>query len=358
MSFIRKILIGFLLLGIFCSCAKEDTYIPVSPVVLDLTQVPYPKLSDYKFFDGELKDLKPAYGLIPYQPASSLFTDYAEKSRFIWMPKGVKATYASDGTVLNFPVGSVLIKNFYYSHAMPADAKKVVETRLMILKSDGWVFVDYVWNEEQTDAFLQINALTLPGFSFKKSTGEQITTDYKVPSQIQCGYCHKVNNQNIPIGVKPQNINWSYAYSDGSKNQLQKLIEFGYLENSLPATIVSTVDYTDAAQPLDLRVRSYFDANCAHCHEDGAYASMYNLRFDFTESVAANKLGICKNALHFVPGYPGKIVIGGNPAQSILYYKMSTNNPLYQMPVVGRTMVHTEGVQLIEQWINSLAPCN
>ena len=102
------------------SCNKEDyeseeyTPIQVSPVKMDLTQVPYPKLSDYNFFEGEIKNQKPVYGVIPYKPESELFTDYAEKQRFVWLPKGTSANYTKKG-VLDFPNGAILIKNFFLS---------------------------------------------------------------------------------------------------------------------------------------------------------------------------------------------------------------------------------------------------
>ena len=107
-----------LLIFSMVSCSSDDAeYVPMaateSPVVLDLTQVPYAKLSDYKFFSGDIKSQNPSYGVVPYKPASSLFTDYAEKKRFLWLPKGTKATYDGDGKVLQMPVGSALVKTFY-----------------------------------------------------------------------------------------------------------------------------------------------------------------------------------------------------------------------------------------------------
>ena len=102
---------------IFISCSdNDDEYIPVSPVIVDLTLVPYPKLSDYHFFEGNMKDQKPSLDVIPYEPASSLFTDYAIKKRFIWMPKGVKGTFNGVNNVIELPVGAALIKSFYYPH--------------------------------------------------------------------------------------------------------------------------------------------------------------------------------------------------------------------------------------------------
>ena len=95
-----------------CSDDNEDEYTPVSPVTVDLTQVPYPKLSDYKFFEGEIKNQVPSLDVIPYEPASILFSDYAHKKRFIWMPKNTHGTYQGDGNTINLPVGAVLIKTF------------------------------------------------------------------------------------------------------------------------------------------------------------------------------------------------------------------------------------------------------
>jgi hypothetical protein len=36
---------------------------------------------------------------------------------------------------------------------------------------------------------------------------------------------------------------------------------------------------------------------------------------------------------------------------------LNTDNESFRMPLLGRTEIHTEGVALIEQWINSLSPC-
>jgi len=46
--------------------------------------------------------------------------------------------------------------------------------------------------------------------------------------------CHDVYGESKPIGIKPQNLNNNYNYTSGTKNQLSKWIEFGYLENNLP----------------------------------------------------------------------------------------------------------------------------
>jgi uncharacterized repeat protein (TIGR03806 family) len=342
----------------FLSCSKEDyTEIETYPVVLDLAKVPYPKLSDYNFFKGNIKEQKPSYGVIPYKPNSELFSDYALKNRFVWMPKGVKATFNGDDNVLELPVGAALIKNFYYKNVQPNNTTKIIETRIMIRKSTGWIFANYIWNDEQSDALLTTQS-TARDLSWKDANNVVHTLNYRTPEvDFECLRCHSTfNNQIInPLGIKPQNINYNFNYADGSKNQLNKLIEFGYLENNLPDQINSTVDFNDTSKSLDLRVRSYFDANCAHCHENGGEASSHNLRFAFNETINPVKMGVTAHAAHYLEGYNNVTVTPGNVNLSILHYRINTENDLlYIMPPLIRTKRHTEAVQLIETWINSL----
>lgn len=366
MTMIKIQKIAFLVLLVFlsffyaCSSSEEEQYVetpPRSPVVMDLTTVPYPKLSDYKFFEGELKNLTPSYGVIPYKPTSELFSEYALKKRFIWLPSGTKATYNGDGNILNLPVGAALIKVFYYDNVQPNNTTQIIETRIMIRKQLGWIFAEYIWNPQQTEAFLETDQTTRT-ISWKDENNIIQTVDYKTPIvDADCFRCHGnvTSFKNNPIGIKPQNLNSNYSYNEGSKNQLSKLIEFGYLENNLPSTIVSTVNYKDASLPINLRVRSYFDANCAHCHINDGDASHLALRFAFNETTDPVKMGVGVNAEHFVPGFTGRIVVPNNINQSILYYRVNTHtDTFYIMPPLGRSVTHNEGVQLISDWINSL----
>lgn len=348
---------------VFYSCSdQDDEYVPVSPVTVDLTLVPYPKLSDYKFFEGEMKDQVPSLNVIPYEPASSLFTDYASKKRFIWMPNGVSATYVADNKIMDFPVGTVLIKTFYYTTIQPANTTKIIETRLMIRKDDGWKFYEYIWNDEQTDADLVSGTDFVNGSSqtitFAKPSGEIVTTDYRIPSDAECFACHKINEVATPIGVKPQNLNHNHIYGNSNKNILQKLVEQGYLQ-SFPSNIVSTVDYHDTTKPIDLRLRSYMDANCAHCHQDQARCDYRPVRLPFSLSDIDSNIGICMTADEPISPTLTRIIAPGNYNKSIMHYRMSTNDESERMPLLGRTIVHDEGVALLEEYISSLTQsCN
>jgi uncharacterized repeat protein (TIGR03806 family) len=368
-------LVSFTLLIISCSRNEEDNYmdpnepanrqsnIVSGPVRFDLLQTPLPKLSDYHFFIGPLKDQKPGYKVVPYEPASSLFSDYAHKKRFIWMPQGTSATYDGDDNVLEFPVGTVIIKTFYYDNVQPANNTKIIETRLLVRKNDEWKLYDYVWNENQTEAFLDTegNGIFVP-ITWTEN-GATRSIDYKIPSQTECVTCHKINEnntgeKNTPIGPKPQNLNTTYNYGKFSRNQLEHWKRIGYIDNTLPnlASIYSAVDWRDTSKPLELRAKSYIDINCAHCHRVGGHCDYVPQRFNFS-NMDMYTFGICLPPLFNIPDNP-YVINAGDADHSELMYRINTNEGSEMMPIIGRTIIHEEGVALMREYINSLPnPC-
>ena len=347
-------MIAFSISVALTSCSSsDDDFTEVPAVSVSISNTLHPKLSDYNFFQGDIKLQIPSDELLPYEPISSLFTDYAEKKRFVYVPKNKIASYSADDESLNLPIGSALIKTFFYDQVLPSNSARIIETRVMIKRDTGWIFAEYVWNAEQTEAYLQMGGSTT-AVSFQHN-GATLAINYEIPSESNCATCHNVGEQPLPIGIKPQSLNSSYVFADGSKNQLTKWVEKGFLQNSLPATIASVVDYNDASKDINLRARSYFDINCAHCHHDGGSADYVNLRFGFTESSDFENLGVNQGAGIPVPGVMhGLIVAPQNAAESSLYYMMSTNNPIVKMPRLGRTIVDQEGLAIVEEWINSL----
>jgi len=351
-----------LLVFLAFSCGKDDSYVPiltdddpvqVSPVVFEIDQVPYQTLTDYNFFEGSIKDLNPVYGVLPYDLISPLFSDYAHKKRFIWIPNGVSASYVDDYSIFEFPVGTVLIKNFYYDNVLPEGNTKIIETRLRIRKEEGWVFANYKWNNDQTQAIYDLNGSYVPVDFIENDV--QRNVNYFIPSGAQCLTCHKSENDiGIPIGVKPQNLNRMLSYPNGTMNQLDKWVEMGYLMNNYPSTIDTVVDWEDSSKSLDMRVRSYLDINCAHCHSDNRHCDYRPIRFAFNESSDITNLGVCVQAQEIFDPSLTYIVNSGNSDLSILSIRLNSVAEELRMPLLGRNTIHEEGLVLIETWINSL----
>lgn len=371
----------FLLTFGFYSCSDDDDYLDLNsdvagkksgvtidaPIKIDLSQVPFPKLSDYRFFVGEMKDQKPGYQVIPYKPASDLFSDYAHKKRFVWMPKGTHATYVSDDNIFEFPIGAVLIKTFYYDNVQPGNVTRIIETRLLIKQYEatandsGWKMYDYVWNEEQTEAFLDTegNGIFVPITFTENNVTRSI--NYKIPASTECATCHKLNPTQsangeiaIPIGPKPQNLNTMFNYGTTSKNQLLRWKQAGYLDNSLPPlnAIYSTVDWRDTSKSLEMRARSYIDINCAHCHRLGGHCDYTPMRFNFSNTNLQD-FGLCMVPTAQIDGGP-YVINGGRSEQSELIIRISSNEESVRMPIIGRTIEHQEGIQLMKDWIDSI----
>ncbi|NQY04817.1 MAG: hypothetical protein HRT68_01105 [Flavobacteriaceae bacterium] len=344
----------------FISCKSSDddgTYVPVSPVNFDIENVPYQNLSEYNFFEDGMSDQTPVYGVIPYEPISQLFTDYAKKKRFVWMPNDVKATYVSDRDVLNFPLGTVLIKTFYYNNVQPGNTTKIIETRLMIRKNTGWEFANYVWNDEQTEAILDNNG-SFVALEWNEG-GQTLNTNYRIPSEAECLTCHKNSNIAISIGTKPQNLNKSYNFSDGAMNQLDKLVDFGYLEEFDTSGINTVLNWADDSQPIDMRARSYLDINCAHCHTENGHCSYRAIRLAFTDSTDDDNAGICAIPDEDIGASYTHIVSPGRSERSVMAARLMSLDESIQMPLIGRTILHDEGIQLISDWIDQLPQvCN
>ena len=345
-----------------CTDIDDELYVPVSPVIVDLTNVPLDKLSDYHFFDGNLKEQKPSLNVLPYKPASTAFINYAQSKRFVWMPGNAKATYDGDDNVFNFPNGSALLQTIYYDNIEPDNTTKIIETRLLVKKADGWQAFVYIWNEDQTEAFLDTtnNGAVVP-ITFSNNGNSQLV-NYKVASQSECIMCHNINPNNtgiitIPIGVKPQNLNNSFTYSTGILNQLEKWKLQGYLGNDIPPTINSAVNWTDANQSLELRAKSYIDINCAHCHRDGGSNDNLPVRFNFSNNDLMS-FGVCLTPMLAIPNNP-YIFTSQDPNHSTAIYLMNSTNSSEKMPPIGREIVHQEGILIIRNWINSMTTtCN
>lgn len=360
----KKVLFAVaLIMFIFISCSREKD--PVGPyygsgsgVNVDLDQLPYDSLSQYGFFQGTLVDLVPAEGVLPYDVITALFTDHAKKSRFIWMPDGVAASYVADDKPLNFGNGTVLIKNFHYDNVLPSGNKRILETRLLFKRNGLWEFANYVWNSEQTEAHFDLQGSYVP-VSWTEPDGQQLSTIYRIPSSSECLTCHKQNSLPIPIGPKPQNINSIFQYEEGAMGQLQKWEEVGYLEAGYPQDISTTVKWNDASAALQDRVRAYLDMNCAHCHSDQKHCDYRPLRFAWAETVDPVNLGVCIPPEEQIDPAITHIVSAGDIQRSMLHYRLSATEENVRMPLLGRTLVHEEAVQLIGEWIEQLdPPCN
>lgn len=328
-------------------------------IIIDVTKDAFPTLSEYNLFKGNIADLVPNGRLLPYDLITPLFSDYAEKARFVYIPEGKQANYTEDGAI-DFPVGTVLVKNFYYPNDFrdPAKGRRILETRMLIHREKGWDNLAYVWNKEQTDATLEIAGAQFP-MSFIDKAGKKVEFNYAVPNKNQCGGCHEIGGKITPIGPKARNLNKEYPYADGMKNQLLKWQDLGYLAGLKPINQVPHLaKWNDPnAGTLDARARGWLDVNCAHCHNPKGPAKNSGLDLSYTQTdLTAIGVGKYPVAAGAGAGTRAVDIDPGHPDNSIMVYRLQSTESEIMMPELGRSLVHVEGVDLIRQWITAMQP--
>jgi uncharacterized repeat protein (TIGR03806 family) len=326
-------------------------------VALDVAAKPFEKLSEYNFFTGVINQLKPNLRVIPYDLITPLFTDYAHKARFVYVPEG-KTTDYDTSQVLQFPVGSCLIKNFYYpaDFNKPEGDRRIMETRLLVHREDGWEALDYIWNDEQTDAQLE-NAGDIKHVSWVHYDGTKRELDYVIPNKNQCKGCHWVGNVIQPIGPKVRNLNRDFEYADGKQNQLTYLTKAGFLKGTpSPENAPKLADWTDSTHyTVEERSRAYLEMNCGHCHNPKGPAYTSGLLLNIGNTNPEN-LGVCKTPVAAGKATGSRLydIVPGHPELSILSYRIESENPGIKMPEVGKVLVHKEGVELLNRWISEM----
>ncbi|GAB4475849.1 MAG: hypothetical protein OHK0018_06630 [Erythrobacter tepidarius] len=291
------------------------------------------KLSEFGFFaDGARQ--RPARGVIPYALKVPLWSDGAEKLRFIYLPEGTQLAADGEG-LLQFPVGAAIIKTFAFGEGA---ARRLIETRVLLHRADGWVALPYRWNEEQTEATL---ALAGGRLDLVTPAGEAIS--YAIPNKNQCKTCHSRDGKVIPIGPKARNL---------SREWLGAMWKAGQLDH-VPAGGGSLPDWrTRATGPAEPLARAYLDVNCAHCHQPGGGASNSGLDLRWEQS-DPHAIGIMKRPVAAGRGAGGHnfSILPGQPDASILLYRMDSAEPGIAMPELGKASVDTDGVALVRRWI-------
>ena len=325
------------------------------------------KLSDYGLFQEPMGKLQPAEGVIEYQLNTPLFTDYAQKQRLIKLPAGTAIDYTPHGP-LDFPVGTIIAKTFYYAHDLQPDQiegqgqRQLIETRILENRGGevGWVGIPYVWNEDQTDAELAIAGDAID-VSWIHTDGTVRKNVHAVPNLNDCKRCH-TNLVMEPVGPKANNLNLRL---DGRNknltraapvNQLVAWQDMGWLRG-LPDldSVPRLVKWDDPSESIHDRARAYLDVNCAHCHNEQGPARNSGLHLNVEEQ-QAYRLGKFKTPVAAGKGTGGRMygIVPGKPDESIMEYRMRTTKPGEIMPEFGKSLVHEEGLALIREWIEQM----
>lgn len=327
-------------------------------VTLNWDKPAFKQLSQYHFFENDIKNTQPIPDLIPYDLVNRSFEAGTYTERFFYMPKDSFLTYDA-AEVLAFPVGSCLVKNIFLfkDERDTAKGRILLETQLLVHQTKGWEAYTYQWNEEQTDAFLVTEG------SDKKiliidAIGQSKEMTHSMVKTSLCKSCHSSNGQLAPIGPSVRNLNFKYQYKDGkSRNQLDKWASMGMLKKlACPAVAPLSAKWNDSTQgSLQDRAIAYLEINCGYCHADVGSAAHIGLNLSTLER-NPQKLGIGKK----VPFESktnialSEVLVPGATNQSILYYSMRLKHPIHSVEALSPHQQDQKGIELIRQWILSM----
>jgi uncharacterized repeat protein (TIGR03806 family) len=279
---------------------------------------------------------QPAPGLIPYDVNEPLWSDGADKARWLALPPGARIRVGADRD-FELPIGSVLAKEFRLGDWR-------VETRLFVRHEDGgWAGYSYAWNVEQTEAHL------LAG-SEQRTFPSGVWT---YPSREQCMSCHTFGaGYTLGLEVVQLNRRFHYAKTGRTANQLETFQHIGLFEAPLSPP-PSRLPFL-SRESLNDATRGYLHANCSGCHRFRGPVHSMDLRVTSTlaQLEACNvypsfgQLGIVGSAV-LVPGAPSLSVLSVRPKL----------HGAGQMPPLARAVVDPYGTELIDAWIESWASC-
>lgn len=335
-----------------------DSLTGATEISFDLSTMPAQRIGEHNLFKDVRRQI-PNDGLVPYDLNTPHFADYATLHRFVWIPLDAQIQLDPEHA-LRYPNGSVIVLTVGYTDYSDEQQSKeqIVETRLIVRRNDSWESFQYIWNAEATEAELSLHGGDVDVSWANYQSREQSMT-YHVPNRNQCTMCHRINGEFQPLGpVHEAYLNREYAYADGPENQLEHWRRVGILQpSSVPPKDTPRIPQWDdpTSGTLDQRARAYLDMNCSSCHRPGGLGFTSGLDLTYAQNDPV-KFGVFKAPVAAGRGV-GKArfgIVPGEPENSILVHRLRAVDPGIRMPAVGRSLVHQEGLALIESWIRGM----
>ncbi|HLK36279.1 MAG TPA: hypothetical protein VKU41_05965 [Polyangiaceae bacterium] len=308
---------------------------PTPPTTLECTGL---------YTDIGKKTISP--GIRPYSPAIPLWSDGAEKYRYIWLPPGTKID-ATDPNNWKFPVGTKVWKEFDREGSR-------IETRLwQKTQTNFWVRATYRWSEDESSAMISA------GGDFPLADG----ATYHIPTGDECDQCHRGRPDHL-LGFEHVSLGLPQA----TGLTLPELVSENLI-SPVPAQtrLIIGDDGTGVAAPA----LAWIHVNCGvSCHNDNAnstgYGASQRLRLDPTmldgrSSANFPTITTTVNQMADTPTWAGQTrIVPGDPTNSLLVKLITnrgTDNPVSnQMPPIASLLVDEPDTKAVIAWIAAMTP--
>ncbi len=301
---------------------------------------------------------QPEPGVVEYDFSAHHWADGTHSRQWIAIPRSEQLGLWDNprwdlGQVhgrFKFPTETVLAKTVsYFREAGNPKSEQHLETQLLHLLGDEWRAYNYVWNEDQTDAILQDDIASDRKLTIQDSNA---TNGYRIQtwhhaSRSECLLCHVWSSGTVQSFAPNQlNISWN------GKDQLAELVKQGLFSLPIPVTKSIAAPH-DTTRPLEDRARAYLAMNCSNCHRrQGGGTADFN--FEIDKSLDANMyIDAIPAQGHFGIENP-RIVAPGDPFRSVVLYR-TLKFGRGHMPQFGSNVIDTQGIQVLHDWIASMA---
>lgn len=284
-------------------------------------------------------------GILAYTPRYQLYSDTAEKKRWLQLPAGTTIN-TSNMEFWEFPVGTKLWKEFIRDNVR-------VETRLIMRVGPGntsadWFYAAYVWNATQ-------DATHWAEFGEPDANG----TQHDVPGKALCRNCHENVRPSRVLGVSALQLD--YDNTTVGEVDLADLVSMNMLSNP-PAGASPYFPYDSTADSTVFPALGYLHANCSHCHNATSSvvtASSVNFRLtiDTVDSIATTPtyLTAVGATTPNIINTHNTLIYPNDDTMSVVMdrFRATDGN---RMPALGSEFKDTAGDTILTNWINNIPP--
>lgn len=311
---------------------------------------------------SDIASLTPSRHLVSYDVGSPLWSDGADKKRWFVLPSSGPQLEIQSKITTNvsgnwkFPAGSLLVKHFEIAtNINEPNSIKRLETRIFVIAADGNRYgLTYKWNAAGTDAEL------LPGgatetFDITDDQGQTRPLTWNYPSRSDCMQCHTPGRGDA-LGARTHQLNIDIPdlITGQPISQLTKLQPYLSGNLSILERAQSSRPLDDETAPVELRIRSYLDSNCSHCHSPEGGVGFFDARLT-TPLTLQNLIDVMATG-HNNTNPNARYIKPGDSSLSLIHSRLASTTPGIAMPPLGRETADPLAVSLISRYINDLNP--
>ena len=293
-----------------------------------------------------------APGVVPFDPGIHLWSDGAEKTRWVFLPPGQKID-TSNMNEWNFPVGTKFWKEFKLSG-------RRIETRFYWKRGmNDWVRTTYRWSEDE-----------LTAVNFQEGQANVGGTTYGIPPVASCDACHSGRIDKV-LGFEAVLLSTPASKFGTTSPAINALVAL--ITNPPPASNAMQVpDDVAASPPGSSRgglALGWLHVNCGvACHNNSpsSFAGVTGLfmRLEvgaagvgtYTET-STYKTAVCQPARFATDPPVGsvgwtRIRPKEDYQRSLIPYRDSRrNDPFIQMPPIASQIPDLVGSKWVQDWV-------